>query len=423
LIAVGLLSAAFAAPAGETLAPEEALPLHDARDAYTPAAAFLKDSFLVVWQSGRLAPGDLREGYKFCGDIVGCRVDKSGKALDAAPFVICKADDLQERPRLAAGKEVTLAVWHDLRSGKDWDVYAARISPDGKVLDPDGFLVSGGAHNQANPRVAWDGSAFVVVWQDFRGGKLYEVFAARVSADGKVLDAQGIALSKQGVSCYDPTVASSGDGRSFIYWCVDNVIGGRADAMSEGLLLTEGKPGAPTHKQGGREENAKASAGWGNTPVFAGAGPSAYMVAWRNEHSVGRGNGDPGANAYIFDARGKRQTPLTLRGANHRVMNADIAWDGSAFVAAWTEYVSAWGVWDGVKGNSLPVEAAFVSRIAEDGKLLGAVLEVAGKPAAPPAANVCAASDGAGATLIAYEKHPEEADVPIKIGFRMLTTK
>ena len=40
-----------------------------------------------------------------------------------------------------------------------------------------------------------------------------------------------------------------------------------------------------------------------------------------------------------------------------------------------------------------------------------------------PAAEPAAASDGAGSTLVAYEKHPEKGDVPIKIGFRMLTVK
>ena len=37
-----------------------------------------------------------------------------------------------------------------------------------------------------------------------------------------------------------------------------------------------------------------------------------------------------------------------------------------------------------------------------------------------PASNVCVASDGTGATLVAYQKEPATGDVPIKIGFRML---
>ncbi|MBA4388314.1 MAG: hypothetical protein C0404_10060 [Verrucomicrobia bacterium] len=414
------------AAAGETLAPERVLPLHEERDAYTPCAAFVKDNYIVAWQSGRLAPGDLREGYKFNADIVGCRIDKSGNALDAKPFVICKAGDLQERPRLAAGKDVALIVWHDLRNGKDWDVYAARVSPDGKVLDPDGFLVSGGAHNQACPRVAWDGKTFVVVWQDYRGGKKYEIYVARVGADGKVLDAEGIRMvaSDSELVCYDPAVASSGDGRSCVFWSCDDPPGVyRRHPAFEGLFLVDGKPSELFYQEvvaGGHESVP----GGANTPLFAAAGQTTYLLAWRTEAFVGRGKGGhTGVNAWFFDAQGTKGASLTLSGAQQRIMNADLAWDGSAFVAAWTEYVKAWGVWNGVKGWSTPVEAASVSRISEQGKLVGAVQEVAGKAGAPPAANVCVASDGAGTSLIAYEKHPETGDIPIKIAFRMLIAK
>jgi len=54
------LAATLAARAGDSLAPEKALPVHDGRDAYKPCAAFVKDGYVVAWQSGRLAPGDLR---------------------------------------------------------------------------------------------------------------------------------------------------------------------------------------------------------------------------------------------------------------------------------------------------------------------------------------------------------------------------
>ena len=196
---------------------EKVLPLHDGRDAYTPAVAFGENCFLVAWQSGRLAPGDLRKGPKYNGDIAGCRVDKSGKALDEKPFLICGAVDLQEKPRIAWSGAAFLVVWQDIRNGKDWDVYAARVSPDGKVLDPEGILVSGGAHNQAKPRVSWDGKNFLVVWQDFRSGAWYEVYCARVSPQGQVLDKDGLKVaSGKNAQVFNPAVASAGDGRVFV---------------------------------------------------------------------------------------------------------------------------------------------------------------------------------------------------------------
>jgi hypothetical protein len=164
-------------------------------DAYTPAVAFGENSYLIVWQSGQIAAGDLREGFRCIGDIVACRVDKAGKLVSTEPLVVCGADDLQAKPQLAFGGGGFLVVWQDLRNGKDWDVYAARVSPEGEVLDPDGFLVSGGKHNQAKPRVVWDGKTFLVVWQDFRSGRRYEVRSARVSPDGEVVDADGVQVA------------------------------------------------------------------------------------------------------------------------------------------------------------------------------------------------------------------------------------
>jgi hypothetical protein len=407
----------------------------------------LKDSFIVVWQSGRLAPGDLREGFKFSADIVGCRVDKSGNALDAKPFVICKADDLQERPRMAAahstgsgqGQDVALVVWQDLRNGKDWDVYGARVSPEGKVLDPDGFLISGGAHNQANPQVAWDGKTFVVVWQDLREGKTYrtfdgyvqqkyEVCVARVSAEGKVLDPQGIKISTQQPPCYNPAVASAGDGRSFVVWCTSNN-GALGAVLVDGKVEKEFRPDGNEPSKPPKRENQRSFAG---VQLFMAAGKDVCLLARRNECACGRGNANEMSNAWLFDAQGVRngspslkgapEGSFTLAGAPHRVLNADLAWDGSAFVAAWTEYRTKNGREYEKYPTAFTCEHIFASRIATDGKPAGPVQPVAGAIEAP-ATNACAASDGAGTSLVAYEKHAQTGETPIRIGVRMLTAK
>lgn len=203
--------------AGE-LTPENLLPVHNNKDAYTPSVGFGGGVFLVAWQSGRFASGDMTKGLIPDGDMVGCRVESDGKLLDQTPFVICSAKDLQERSRIAFGGGLFLVVWQDLRNEKDWDVYAARIKPDGKLLDANGFLVAGGAHNQALPDVTWDGKNFWVVWQDFRSGDFYEVYGTRVSSEGKVLDGQEILLDsgvKDDRHCYAPSIASTGTGKVF----------------------------------------------------------------------------------------------------------------------------------------------------------------------------------------------------------------
>lgn len=428
MLAMALLLVAGVAQAAETLGPETALPLHEGRDAYVPCAAFNKDAYVVAWRSGYLAPGDLRQGMKFNADIVGCRVDKSGKTLDAAPFVICQAPDLQDDPRAATGAGEVLVVWHDLRNGKDWDVYGALINSDGKILSPDGpaapkpsgeggFLIAGGPHNQAKPQVAWDGNTFVVIWQNYTPGKGYDVRAARVSADGKVLDPQGIQMCDG----YDAVVASQGDGRSFVFR-------NRGPHYEPGGVwagpgfLTNGKFEAlswPSQQRGQDPCNL----GGGNTPFFLGAGGGGYILSWRSQHWISRTQGSPDLTAVVFNGKGETGATLQLGGKRQRVLNAGFAWDGSAFVAVWTDYRYVKQPFDkaGAQKNS-PYEGVLACRVSVDGKVLGGELVLSDEEKSP-AANVCVASDGAGRSLIAFERHPETGDVPIKIATRLLAAE
>lgn len=172
--------------------------------------------------------------------------------------------------------------------------------------------------------------------------------------------------------------------------------------------------------------NSEIGPGRLSTPFFAAAGKDAFLVAWRTEPWVGRGNGSPRQNALLFDAKGvaqgsQPQPVFSISGDRlSTVLSAGIVWDGAAFVAAWAEFRSG-GQYASkdYSGKTPPHEGIMVSRIGPDRNLTGAPQFVSGTLEGP-AMNPCAASDGNGISLIAYEKHPEKADVPIKIGFRLL---
>jgi len=413
----GTLGTVFGA---EALTPESLLPLANGRDAYTPSAAFGKDIFLVAWQSGNLEEGDLREGVKYAGDIVACRVDTAGKVLDAKPFSICAAKDLQEKPRIAFGGGVFLVVWHDLRNEKDWDVFAARVTPDGKALDPDGFLVAGGKHNQALPNVAWDGKNFLVVWQDARSGDRYEVYGARVSAEGKVLDGEGVVLAteKSPVSRFGPVVARAPDeGNCLLFW-----LGSHHNFVRRSLagvqFVKDGKAvDLPTYATPPLSEAAgrKAPGGqYGQFPLSLSAGPKSYLGAWTTGIFLGRGAAANDAHAAIFNRDGRLEKTFLLTGMGAketpRIRNPQSAWDGDTFVAVWDM---------DIKGQKMPAEVVFAARVAADG--LPAQSFLVSGTVASPAIKPAVASNGKGTTLIVYEKHPDRGDVPIAIGARVLT--
>lgn len=173
-----LIDAVHAAPA---LVPEEAvavMPMSaDGRVQVNPAVAYDgKGIYLVVWQQGRFYH------QSQSADILAARIDARGRVLDRQPIVICNADASQEQPQVAYGNGRFLVVWHDLRNGHDWDVYAARVNADGEVLEPGGFLVAGGPQNQASPVLALADDGFLAVWQHH--DRHYQLHTARIPAVG-----------------------------------------------------------------------------------------------------------------------------------------------------------------------------------------------------------------------------------------------
>ncbi len=380
------------------LSPVVALPTHENEDSYRPGAAFGADSFLVVWQSNR----------RMKGNLVGCRVGRDGKPVDGKPFVVCDAEMDQERPRVAFGRDVFLVVWQDIRGKGDYDTYAARVTVDGRVLDEDGFLVAGGKHNQCNPRVAYDGKTFVVVYEDFRNGKNYQVYAARVSLDGKVLDAGGIQVaSDKSYHRLNPDIASAGDGRSMVIW-LGHLVNGRGE-MAGGAFLREGKADG-TFKIDRIKDR---SLGDRANHVAVAAGLDGYCAVWKNGPGA-RGGSSNKANCAVLDKAGKMGERVFVPGAG-TIYDPDVTWDGSA-------YVTAYRLQDGYEQSCRKhgsYDHAAAGRIGPDGTPMGKRLD-AGGVYESPAASACVASDGKGATLIGFEQHPKTGDVPITIHVRML---
>src|SRR5439155_385116 len=82
---------------------------------------------------------------------------------------------------------------HTHDSSVPQDVYAARVGPDGSVLDPGGIAIATSNAEQSEPAVASNGSGFFVVWRDNSLGD-YDIFGARVTAGGTDLDPVGLQL-------------------------------------------------------------------------------------------------------------------------------------------------------------------------------------------------------------------------------------
>ena len=121
-------------------------------------------------------------------------------------------------PSLAEGPNgVSLAVWQDTRSagggpgfsfgpgqGTMSDIYAARIAADGTVIDATPIPVAVNDFDQITPMAAWNGSNWLVAWQTQRQNDQFEedINAVRVAPDGTVLDPQPVVI---GTHAADPS--------------------------------------------------------------------------------------------------------------------------------------------------------------------------------------------------------------------------
>jgi hypothetical protein len=168
------------------------------------SAAWCEESktWLVAW----------REGYlnEDVSDIWCARIAADGKALDPQGVRLTDGPGIKSRPVAVSDGKGFLVVWEDFRNGKDWDVYGAQVSADGKPAGKNGFLVAGGEHNQARPTATFSKGSYLVAWMGFT--KSYGIHGARVSSDGKVQEASPLALpTEANQSVITPALGANGD--------------------------------------------------------------------------------------------------------------------------------------------------------------------------------------------------------------------
>lgn len=200
------------------------------------AIAFDGTNFLVVW--------DELETQTNERNICGTFVTSSGVVLDTIGFTISNAPDWQSDPKVVFGGANYLVVWSDCRNHPyEPDIYGARLTPAGVLLDPSGIKISSADKSQAGAEVAFDGTNYLVVWSDRRNiGTSPDIYCTLVTPSGIVLDTCGIPIdSTQSDDC-NPSL--SFDGTNF-YCAWSRDIGSTWDVYgtrinSNGILIDTG---------------------------------------------------------------------------------------------------------------------------------------------------------------------------------------
>jgi len=200
-----LIFAARVTPDGTVLDTTPIRPATGSGMDIAPDVAFDGTNFLVVW----CGPADTTYA------IFGARIAPNGSILDPGGVIISDETGFDVLPSVAFNGTDYVVTW--MRYDDYADVYCALVSPAGSVVVPP-TLVSGATNGQESPVVACGPSSSLIVWMDSRiNGSYYDIYAARVSHDGEVLDPDGIPVTN---SSYDegmPEVVYDGSGYQ-LFW-------------------------------------------------------------------------------------------------------------------------------------------------------------------------------------------------------------
>jgi hypothetical protein len=180
-------------------------------------------------------------------DVLGVRLDATGKALDASPIILSTTAREESDPAVAHGQGAYLGVW----KSEDRGIAGLLLDDTGKPLGGGPILVTS---QVAIPNVVALGDQFVVSWMMPGSTSTYQ--AARVGADGSV---KGAPTTVPG------SILAAGGGVLFA------MNGGQA-AIVDSSLHTVAGPNAIG------QSGASPSAAWNGTKFY---------VAWSDYSAVG----------------------------------------------------------------------------------------------------------------------------------------
>jgi hypothetical protein len=135
---------------------------------------------------------------------------------------VCTSSFWQYEPQLIPdGQGGAIIVWHDYRSGSNYDIYAQRINSAGTAMwTTNGVAICTYSDSQFYPQIVPDGQGgAIITWLDNRMGTQYNIYAQRVDSTGTVKWAtDGVAICTQTNKQYAPQMTVDGQGGAIITW-------------------------------------------------------------------------------------------------------------------------------------------------------------------------------------------------------------
>lgn len=275
----------------------------------------------------------LTVGFSANGIITGRITDHSLQPL-SPPFAAVTRSRSQLRGRAAVGGTVDMIVWQERDDDSMREVIrAARIAPDGTVLDDPAIPISTGELGARDPAVTFDGTNFVVAWAE-EADALYtgKILARRVAQNGSMVDPAPIVISNEWG--FNVEIASD-HVVTLVIW---TAIGDHASTHGPGLdivgsrLLANGTLLDPAPIRISTDP-------WDHIVGDVAAGDEGFLVGWST--SQWYGGHSPSYHASVVAQIGRDGNPgqpVVLRellpGAS---TPPQVAWNGKEWSASWTD--------------------------------------------------------------------------------------
>jgi hypothetical protein len=232
------------------------------------------------------------------------------------------AGNRQQAPAVSFDGTNYLVVWQDYRDDGHYpDIYATRVSPEGRALDLAGIALATIGLSIQDPKVAYDGRNFLVVWV-----RDDTVKAARVTPLGQILDQSGFVVSGSGDSLASPAVAS-GSGVSVVTWSAK-----RSAADTRIYAARVSQDGAVLDTAG---IEIGATPGTNAHPAVSFGG-SSFLIVWDNQGYIPRMQDIVGvrldAQAQILDS-----TPISIDTVDGFQLRPELAASDSGWMVVWQD--------------------------------------------------------------------------------------
>ncbi|MHC5113000.1 MAG: hypothetical protein ACYTGP_01070 [Planctomycetota bacterium] len=295
--------------------------------AYNGPVAFGGDGHVVLFH--RPEPGS-----GLYVDLWARRLDVAGAPVGAIFPVTTKGGTSQIAGAVPFNGTEYMATWEDFNVGGSTCAKGGRITTAGVAYDgPQGITLSTGATWQLISGAAFDGTNYLVVWEDWRNGELNayksDLYAARVTPAGVVLDDPAFLIAAGGNREAEPQVIFDG-----VQYLVVYEYGGLSpDSIRASRILPDGTVLDPI---GGVEIGEPAlPTGITIRPRVAFNG-SHYLVVWHNNYGFA---GEVGIVGSYLDRDLNIMNPEPIGIATQSFVGStgfDIASDGTDFVVTWT---------------------------------------------------------------------------------------